>query len=169
MELLWHIRRTSVSLHASCMDLELEEGLTWYIACIYLVFFLFLEHHLGGCTSGDIPLSILGVDHSFSLWSSPSSWHFTHSSFELVALGSTHVGWLHASCGPLAILGWLLWSILLGGLLYCFLTHASWRAHLVSSSRWPLEHILLCWRYFTIFCMHASWRVNSMWTFSILS
>jgi hypothetical protein len=41
-----------------------------------------------------------------------------------------------------------LWSILLGGLLYYLIIHASWRVswmvHLVSSSRWTLKHILLC-------------------------
>jgi hypothetical protein len=42
-----------------CMHLELEEGHTWHIACIYLVFLLFLELHLGGCTcGGDILLFV---------------------------------------------------------------------------------------------------------------
>jgi hypothetical protein len=109
-----------------CMHLtrprELEEGhtcnlhpLTWSSSC-------FWKHYLGGQwhTCGDIPLAILGVDHLFSLWSAPSSWHFAHSSMELAALEFTHMDWLHAFCEPLAILRWLLWSILLGGLLYFF-------------------------------------------------
>jgi hypothetical protein len=124
--------------------LHLEGHTCPLVACIYLVLFLYLEGFLGGCTCGDIPLAILGRLTIFSLWSTPSSWHFAHLSMELVTLGFTCVDWLHASCGPLAILGWWLWSILLGRLFYCFLTHASWRVHLVSSSRWTLEHILPC-------------------------
>jgi hypothetical protein len=47
--------------------------------------------------------------------------------------------WLHASCGPLVIFGWLLWSIVLEGLFYCFIYHTTWKAHLVSSYRWTLS------------------------------
>jgi hypothetical protein len=42
------------------------EGHTWHIACSCLVFFLLLEHYLGGCTCGDGPLTIFGVDHFLS-------------------------------------------------------------------------------------------------------
>jgi hypothetical protein len=62
---------------------------------------------------GDIPLAIFGVDHFFSCGAP----HL---------VGSLHIHpWsrLHASYGSLQILGWLLWSIHLGGLLYCFFTH----------------------------------------------
>jgi hypothetical protein len=55
------------------------------------------------------------------------------------------------TCGLVACILWtscnfwrrLLRSILLGGLLYCLFSHASWMAHLMSSPRWTLEHILL--------------------------
>jgi hypothetical protein len=89
-----------------------------------------------------VHLLFFGLTTSF-LWSTPSSWHFACSSMDLVALGFIHVGWLHASCGSLTIFEWLLWNILLGGLFYCFISHAPWRVHFVSFSRWILEHILL--------------------------
>jgi hypothetical protein len=41
-----------VSPYSSCMDLELEEGHTWHIACLYLISFLILETLLGGNTYG---------------------------------------------------------------------------------------------------------------------
>jgi hypothetical protein len=66
------------------------------------------------------------------------------------------------TCGLVACILWtscyfwrrLLWSILLGGLLYVLFSHASWRVHLVSSPRWTLEHILLCGELF-YYILHA--------------
>jgi hypothetical protein len=97
-----------------------------YLACSCLVFFLYLEYCLGWHTCQYIPLAILGFDHFIS-----------GGAFHLVGTlhirpwsclpWDSHVDWLHASCGPLAIFGWLLWSILLGGLLYFFISYTSWR------------------------------------------
>jgi hypothetical protein len=70
-----------------------------HFACSCLVFFLFFDHYLGGCTCGDIPLAILGFDHIFS-------WGALH------LVGTLHIhpcSWLlwdsHMWCGPFAIFG----------------------------------------------------------------
>jgi hypothetical protein len=59
-----------------------------------------------------------------------------------------------------AILRRWLRSALLGGVLYYFLIHASWRAHLESFSRWTLSTFSYVKEYFIVFCMHASWRAH---------
>jgi hypothetical protein len=95
------------------------------------------------------------------LWSAPFTWQFAHSSMELVVLGFASVDSMHASCGPLSIFGGQLWSIHLGGIFYCYISHAPWRVHLVSSFRWNFEHILLVWRLILYHACIHSWRDNS--------
>jgi hypothetical protein len=99
-------------------------------------------------------LAILGVDHILSCGA-------------LHLLGSLHIHpWSRLpwdyTCGLVACILWtsyyfgrrLLWSILLGGLLYDLFSHASWGVHLVSSPRWTLENILLCGEVF-YYTLHA--------------
>jgi hypothetical protein len=48
------------------------------------------------------------------------------------------------------------------GALFCYACmHAFWRVHLVSSSRWTLEHILPCLRYLIVFfvCKHLGGHI----------
>jgi hypothetical protein len=124
------------------------------------------EHILGGCTCGDTSCNswryIFYYFMEFWHGQNPNSplfhwiclvemvhllfWCLITSSCTFIhgvgCLGFAH-GWLHASCGPLSIFGGCLWSIILGGIFYCYISHAPCRVHFVSSCRWTLKHILL--------------------------
>jgi hypothetical protein len=107
-------------------------GMVKTLICPYLLGFVLWRWST--CYFGVLTTSFL-MEHSIYL----ASCTLIHG---IDCLGiHTWIGYMHR--GPLVIFGGWLWSILLGGIFYCFISQAPWGPHFVSSSRWTLENILL--------------------------